>query len=69
MQIAGQKGIRFNFYCERLPEGLIPSENQARILEVICDGKMTSSEWKSSIQTKVLKNEGKVDDAESDQED
>jgi hypothetical protein len=50
-------------------EGLILPEKQARILQALCDGKMTSSEWKSSIQTKVLKDEGKADDAKSDQED
>lgn len=44
-------------------EGLILPEKQANILQKLCDGTMISSEWKSSIEMKILKDEGKIDDA------
>lgn len=47
-------------------EGLIVPENQESILSKICDGSMTASEWKSCVEMKILKDEGKVDDGKSD---
>ena len=49
--------------------GLIIPENQESILSTICDGRMTASEWKSCVEMKILKDESKVDDGKSDQED
>jgi len=49
--------------------GLIVAENQESILAAICDGRMTASEWKACIEMKILKDESKVDDGKSDQED
>ena len=49
--------------------GLIVPENQESILSTICDGRMTASEWKSCVEMKILKDESKVDDGKSDQED
>lgn len=50
-------------------KGLIVPENQESILSRICDGRMTASEWKSCFEMKILKDESKVDDGKSDQED
>ena len=50
-------------------KGLIVPENQESILSTICDGRMTASEWKSCVEMKILKDESKVDDGKSDQED
>lgn len=50
-------------------DGLIVRENQESILSTICDGRMTASEWKSCVEMKILKDESKVDDGKSDQED
>ena len=44
-------------------EGLILPENETSILQKICDGKMTSSEWKSSIEKKILNDGSRVNDA------
>jgi len=49
--------------------GLIVPENQESILSTICNGRMTASEWKSCVEMKILKDESKVDDGKSDQED
>ena len=49
--------------------GLIVPENQENILSTICNGRMTASEWKSCVEMKILKDESKVDDGKSDQED
>lgn len=50
-------------------EGLIVPENKESILPRICGGKMTSSEWKSCVEMKILKDEGKENNGKSDQED
>jgi len=49
-------------------EGLLLAEKQTSILQKLCDGKMTSSEWKSSIEKKILKDQGILNNAKSDQE-
>ena len=49
--------------------GLIAPENQENILSTICGGRMTASNWKSFVEMKILKDEGKVYDGKSDQED
>ncbi|MHC4648820.1 MAG: hypothetical protein ACYTBJ_25465 [Planctomycetota bacterium] len=49
--------------------GLIAPENQENILSTICGGRMTPGDWKSCVQIKILKDEAKVYDAKSDQED
>jgi len=50
-------------------QGLIAPENQENILSTICGGRMTAINWKSFIEMKILKDEGKVYDGKSDQED
>ena len=50
-------------------EGLIVPENQESILSMICRGRMTASEWKSCVEMKILKDEGKAEDGKSDKED
>lgn len=50
-------------------EGLIIPENQETILSKIYSGKMTANEWKSCVEMKILKDEGKVNDGKSDQKD
>ncbi len=50
-------------------EGLIVPENQESILSKICGGRMTDSDWKSCVEMKILKDESKVVDGKSDQED
>ena len=50
-------------------QGLIAPENQENILSTICGGRMTAINWKSFVEMKILKDEGKVYDGESDQED
>ena len=50
-------------------QGLIVPENQESILSTICGGRMTASDWKSCVEMKILKDEGKVYDGKSDQED
>lgn len=49
-------------------EGLILPEKRASILQKLCDGTMTSNEWKSSTEMKILKGGGILDNAKSDQE-
>jgi len=49
-------------------EGLIITDQKETILSKICDGKMTLSEWKSCIEMKILKGEGKLKDGKSDQQ-
>lgn len=50
-------------------QGLIAPENQENILSTICGGRMTASDWKSCVKMKILKDEGKLYDGKSDQED
>jgi hypothetical protein len=50
-------------------QGLIAPENQENILSTICGARMTASDWKSCVEMKILKDEGKVYDGKSDQED
>ena len=50
-------------------QGLIAPENQENILSKICGGRMTASDWKSCVEIKILKKEGKVNNGKSDQED
>jgi len=50
-------------------EGLIIPENQENILSKIYGGRMTANEWKSCVERKILKDEGKVNDGKSDQKD
>ncbi len=52
-----------------ISERLILPENQESILSKVCGGTMKASDWKSFIETKILKDESKVDDGKSDQED
>jgi len=52
-----------------ISEGLIISENQEKVLQKMYDGRMTANEWKSYVEMKVLKDEGKVNNGKSDQKD
>jgi len=48
-------------------EGLIIPDKKEALLSRICDGKMTQGEWKSCIEMKILKDEGRLKDGKSDQ--
>jgi hypothetical protein len=50
-------------------QGLLAPEDQENILSRICGGRMTASDWKSCVAMKILKDEDKVYDGKSDQED
>jgi hypothetical protein len=47
-------------------EGVIISENQEDILSKICSGKMTTDEWISCAESKIIRDEGKASDVKSD---
>ena len=50
-----------------ISEGLIMPENKETLLSKICDGKMAANEWRSCIEMKIIKDEGKDNDGKSDQ--
>ncbi len=49
-------------------EELIVTDDMENIVSKICNGRMTIGEWKSCIEMKILKDEGKLEDGGSNQE-
>ena len=49
-------------------EGLVVPDDKEDILSKLCNGRMTSDEWKLCVEKKILKDEGELDNGESSQE-